>query len=169
VEWYVIFVESGKEEKVQKWLDFHFAMETLRHLVPKRKLIEKKGGKSYQVIKKLFPGYVFICVHMDLEKYKIIMNIPNLICILNTGAYYSQVNNSEMSVILRLVGNDDIIDYSRVYVENSKILVKEGCLFGIEGIIKKIDKHKNRAKVQLNFMGELRFVDVGIELLHKLD
>lgn len=169
MEWYVIFIESGREEKVQKWLDFHFGKETLHYLVPKRRLIERKGGKFYQVIKKLFPGYVFICVDMDLEKYKIIKSIPNLIRILNTGAYYSQINNSEMSVILRLVGDGDIIDYSRVYVENSKILVKEGCLMGIEGIIKKVDKHKNRAKVQLTFMGEPRLVDVGVEILHKVD
>lgn len=169
MEWYVIFVETGKEELVQKWLDFYFDKEKLSYLVPKRRLIEKKGGKSYQVIKKLFPGYVFICVDMDLEKYKIIKSIPSLIRILNTGTYYSQINNSEMSVILRLVGDDEIIDYSRVFIKNSKILVKEGCLYGMEGIIQKVDKHTNRAKVLLNLMGEPRMVHVGIEILYKLD
>ncbi len=168
MEWYVTFVETGKEEEVQKWLDHYFDKETQRNMVPKRRLIEKKGGKPYPVIKKLFPGYVFICTDMDLEKYKIIKSIPNLIRFLSTGAYYSPIDYSEMSVILRLVG-DDIIGYSKVFAENSKILVKEGCLYGMEGIIKKVDKHKNRAKIQLDFMGEQRIVDVGVEIVYKLD
>ena len=168
MKWYVTFVETGKEEGVQKWIDYYFDKETQRNMVPKKRLIEKKGGKPYSVIKKLFPGYVFICIDMDLEKYKILKNIPNLIRFLNTGAYYSPIDDSEMSVILRLVG-DDIIGYSRIFDENSKILVKEGCLYGMEGIIKKVDKHKNRAKIQLNFMGEPQMVDVGVEIIYKLD
>jgi len=170
MKWYVAFVETGKEEEVQKWLDHYFNENTQRNMVPKRRLIEKKGGESYPVIKKLFPGYVFIWIDMDLEKYKIIKNIPNLIRFLSTGAYYSPIDDSEMSVILRLVGDeDDMIGYSRILVEDSKILVKEGCLCGMEGIIKTVDKHRNRAKIQLDFMGEQRLVDVGIEIVYKLD
>ncbi|MCX7923139.1 MAG: KOW motif-containing protein [Clostridia bacterium] len=37
--------------------------------------------------------------------------------------------------------------------KNSKVLVKDGPLYGMEGIIKKVNKHTNRAKIQLNFMG----------------
>jgi transcriptional antiterminator NusG len=168
MEWYVTFVETGKEEVVQKWLDHYFDQKTQRNMVPKRRLIEKKDGKSYPVIKKLFPGYVFICTDMNPEKYRIIKNIPNIIRFLSTGAYYSSIDDSEMSVILRLVG-DDIIGCSKILVDNSKILVKEGCLYGMEGIIKKVDKHKNRAKIQLDFMGEPRTVDVGVEIIYKLD
>ena len=168
MKWYVTFVETGKEEEVQKWLDHYFDKDIQRNMVPKRRLIEKKGGEPYSVIKKLFPGYVFICIDMDVEKYEIIKGIPKLIRFLSTGAYYSPIDDSEMSVILRLVG-DDIIGYSKVFVENAKILVKEGCLYGMEGIIKKVDKHKNRAKIQLDFMGEQRIVDVGVEIVYKLD
>lgn len=169
MEWYAVFVERSKEEEVQKWLDFYFDRDTLRSLVPKRRLKEKKAGKSYCIFKKLFPGYVFIHTTMNLDKYRIIRSIPGLIRILNTDEYYSQIEESEMSIILRLVGDDSIIDYSRVFIENSKVLVKEGPLRGLEGIITKVNTHTNRAKVQLNFMGEPRFIDVGIEILYSFD
>jgi len=42
-------------------------------------------------------------------------------------------------------------------------------LSGVKGIIRKINKHNNRAKVQLNLMGEPRMVDIGVEILYKLD
>lgn len=43
--------------------------------------------------------------------------------------------------------------------------VQSGPLKGKEGIIKKVDKRKNRAKVQLNFLGREKTIDVGIEVL----
>ena len=166
MDWYVVFVESGKEEEVQKWLDHYFDNEIQQNMVPKKRLIEKKGGKYYTVIKKLFPGYVFIHIDMDLEKYKIIKNIPKLIRFLSTDSYYSPIDESEISVIQRL---DDSVGYSKVLVKNFKIQVKEGCLYGMEGIIKKIDKHRNRAKIQLNLMGEPKLVEVGVEIIYKDD
>jgi len=35
----------------------------------------------------------------------------------------------------------------------------------MEGIIRKVDKRKNRAKILLNFMGCEKTMDVGIEVL----
>ncbi|MRA76150.1 transcription antiterminator, partial [Bacillus thuringiensis] len=58
-------------------------------------------------------------------------------------------------------------DYSKVYIENSKVTVASGPLKGMEGIIKKIDKRKRRAKLCLSFMGLDKMVNVGIEVLSK--
>lgn len=169
MEWYALFVETGKEEEVQKWLNFSFNEGTLHTLVPKRKLNEKRNGKWQSIIKKLFPSYVFIKTNIDLNIYKKIRDLPHVIRILNTDSYYTQIDQKEMSILLRLIGENSLIDCSKVLLENSKIIVKEGPLFGLEGIIKKIDKHKSRARVQLNLIGDLRMVDLGIELLYKLD
>lgn len=169
MEWYVVFVETGREEEVQKWFDFYFENETFRSLVPTRRLREKRGGKIYHVLRKLFPGYVFFNINMSLEKYKIIKKIPGIIKILNTGSYYSHISDKEMSIILKLVGDKSVIDYSKVLVENSKIQVKDGPLYGMEGIIKKIDKHKKRAKVELYFDGEPRLVEIGVEIIYTTD
>jgi len=70
---------------------------------------------------------------------------------------------------MKLIGNDGIIDYSKVYIENSRVSVKFGPLLGMEGAIKRIDKRKGRATIILNFLGEPRLVDVGIEILEKLE
>ncbi|AOY76264.1 antiterminator LoaP [Clostridium formicaceticum] len=169
MEWYALFVKTNKEEEVQKWLEFYFDKKTLHSCVPKRKIKEKKAGKFYCVLKTLFPGYVFICTIMDLDKYRIITTIPNLIRILNKGSYYSRIEEKEMSIILKLVGDNSIIDYSKIFIKNCKVLVKDGPLYGMEGIIKKVNKHTNRAKVQVSFMGSPRLIDVGIEILYNLD
>lgn len=166
MEWYAIFVETGKEEIVQKWLRFNFSEEILHSLIPQRKLKEKRLGKIYHVIKKLFPGYIFIYTNMDFCKYKILKSIPGLIRVLATDAYYTMIDKNEMEVILKLTSDNPIIDYSKIFIENSRVYVKSGPLYGMEGFIKKVSKHTNRAKVQLNFMGELRTFDLGVEILN---
>lgn len=169
MEWYVAFVETGKEEYVRRHLTYHFNSETLRTLIPKRKLREKKNNAYVDVFKNLFPGYIFVYTIMDLDKYKIINSLPCVIRVLKNDLHCAPVNDSEMNIILKLVGDSDIIDYSRITIVNSKVTIVDGPLYGIEGIIKKINKHTKRAKVLLNFLGEPRLIDIGLEILHNSD
>lgn len=69
-----------------------------------------------------------------------------------------------MSVLFKLIEKGDIISYSKIKIEESKVYVVSGPLHGLEGTIKKIDKRKKRAKVQLNLLGKEQTVELGIEL-----
>ncbi len=164
MSWYALFVMTGQEEAVQKYIQLHYNINTI---IPKRKVPEKKDGIWYSVSKKLFPGYILVNIKMDSEKYHIFKHIPKLYRVLGSDINYSCIDEDEISVILKLINDVGIIDYSKVYIENSIITFEEGPLKGLEGLVKKINKHTNRAKVQLNFMGSPRLLDVGIELLSK--
>ncbi|SFJ69869.1 antiterminator LoaP [Thermoflavimicrobium dichotomicum] len=176
MDWYALFVETGKEEIVQKLLRLYFDEHSLYSVIPKRRIPEKKSGRVRHTLKKMFPGYVFIKTNMNDDTFHKIKKIPKCHYLVNNGTYYSKENGTyyskideeEMNPIIKLIGNGEIVDYSRVYVENSRVFVISGPLKGMEGIIKKIDKHKNRAKILLHFMGVERIIDVGIEILSKL-
>ncbi len=70
-----------------------------------------------------------------------------------------------MSIILKLLNNYDQIDFSQVYTQDFKVYVESGPLKGMEGIIKKIDKHRRRVKVLVSLMGDERIIDLGIEFI----
>ncbi|MNG29122.1 hypothetical protein D3C84_1144960 [compost metagenome] len=70
-----------------------------------------------------------------------------------------------MSTVLKLLNQQHVIDYSQVFIKNSKVHVQSGPLIGQEEIIKKIDFRKNRAKVSLPFLGGEKIVDLGIEVI----
>lgn len=165
MDWYALFVKTGKENDVQKWLQFAFNESVLHCIVPKRKLTERKNGKVYSVIRTLFSGYVLINTEMNNIIYKKIVDIPNCINILGNGTYYTKIDQQEISTILSLTRDTEVLDCSKIYIENSKIIVKSGPLRGMEGIIRKIDTRKNRAKVSINFMNCEKMVDLGIELI----
>lgn len=167
MKWYALQVISGKEERVQKLLKLAFDSE-LSCLIPKRKLYEKKNGIFSEVVRKLFPGYVFINTILQADSFHQIKRTPHVIRLLNHGGnYYTPIPEQEMVPILRLVGNDHIVESSKVYIENSKVIVMEGPLYGLEGIIKKVDKRKKRAKILLNLYDNIKFIDVSIDILQR--
>jgi len=164
MSWYALFVNIGKEDLVQECLRIYFSESVLASIVPKRKITERKDGRVKQVLKKIFPGYVLIRTNMNMETYYKLKSIPGVIKILNTGNYFTKIVDEEMFYILRLLDNDGVVDYSKIYIDNSKIIVKAGPLKGMEELILEVDKRKNRVKIILNFIGLPQKIDLGIEV-----
>ncbi|WP_338551798.1 antiterminator LoaP [Paenibacillus sp. KS-LC4] len=173
MNWYVLFVETGQEEVVQKFLNLYFDEASLHSVIPKRRVPEKKAGAVKHVLKKIFPGYVLIKTRMTDEVFHTLKKVPKCYKLLNQGTlyskdegtYYSKIDEREISLILRLIGDGEIVGISGIYIENSRVSVTSGPLKGMEGIIAKIDRHKKRAKIHLSFMGAEKLIDVGVEIL----
>lgn len=113
----------------------------------------------------MFPGYVLINTKMTVTIFNKISSIPKSIRVLSNGSYYSKIDEAQIKPILKLIGNEGVVSYSQIYIENSAVFVKSGPLKGLEGMICKIDRRKNRAKLLVNFMNSYKTVDVGIEFL----
>jgi transcriptional antiterminator NusG len=113
----------------------------------------------------MFPGYVLIKTEMTATIYRKIISIPESIRVLNNGNYYSKIDEEQITPILKLMGDEGVVSYSQIYIENSTVFVKSGPLKGLEGMICKIDRRKGRAKVLINFMNSYKTIDVGIEFL----
>lgn len=86
------------------------------------------------MIKTFFPGYVLINLDMDTSIYYVIKKIPKVYNILRQdGEYYSSISDEEINPILRLLKDTDLIDYSKIFIENSKVIVNSGPLLGWKG------------------------------------
>ncbi|CAM4364560.1 antiterminator LoaP [Paenibacillus tarimensis] len=178
MNWYALYVETGKEEAVQKFLRLSFNEQMLYSLVPQRKIPEKKSGRIYHVYKKLFPGYVLIRTNMNPDFYYRLRDVPHLLWLVNTGPHYSQnrglyfspIAEAEITPILDLLNEENTVHYSQVFLGlDSKATIISGPLRGKEGIIKKLDKRKNRAKILLHFLEKEVLMDVGIEILNPME
>lgn len=187
MEWYALFVETGKEEFVKNMIYKLFRGSLFRAVVPKRKLQERKQGKIYEVCKPLFPGYVLLYAEMNLETYYVLKRVPKYFRILNKHYYqndnsraykvdrdmriivsepiFSTIDKDEMALILQLIGTNDVIDYSTIYFDDKKVSVVEGPLKRLENYIKNIDKRKKRARIVMDFLGNVITLDVGIDII----
>lgn len=187
MKWYVLYVKTGKEEEVKTQVQRYLDKSQCHCFIPKRKVPERKEGKITHVIKIMFPGYVFLNVSMNFSLYYQIVAIPGVYSLLNysnkkdinfqynDGEYFFKfIPDGEMNKLLALVNLDnDVMEYSTFLLEEDKIKILAGPLIGMEGYIKKIDRRKQRAKLEMDFMGVKKIIDIGFEsldttfLLHK--
>lgn len=162
--WYAIFVQTGHEESVKQCL-LDCLDNKAKPVIVKRKLNERKKGVWTEVEKNLYPGYVLIYGQIDKYDYIDINKIPGTIKVLSDKDGPIPIYKSEMIVIERLIDIDGIIGYSTGIIKDSKVIITEGPLKHIQGLVKSVDQRKHRAKVKINFLGEERLVDFGVDIL----
>ncbi|MCB2360135.1 antiterminator LoaP [Clostridium estertheticum] len=164
MKWYALFVTSGDEICTKEWLKI--LLDNNYHcIVPQRRLLEKKSKIYKEVIRTIFPGYVFIKIKMCPNNYYSLKKIPYLLKILNYDSYYTEIPEKQMTQILKLTSKNDIIDFSNISFTNSELTVISGPLKNNENMIKRIDKHKRRASIYLNIMGGEKKIDLGIKII----
>ncbi len=167
MKWYALFVETGQEERLKQLINTVYPDEDIKILIPKRKLKERRQGKTHEVVKKLFPGYVLIKTVMAINMYYRLSKLPMVYSILKDECEPVPIRDEEMAVILALTSEGDTIGFSEVYREGDRITVVSGPLKGLEGIIEKFDARKKRIKVRIRFMGKERRIDLGAHLVNK--
>ena len=173
MSWHVMFVETGYEDDVcfyiNKIVPYMFEDVKFNFLVPKRKIYEKKQGVKREVIKKLFPGYVLVDTDEILNFYIRARGKSHIIRFLTNNHNFLEVEEHEIVKILELSNDDGLIDISKGLIVDEKIKVMEGPLTDKEGIIRKLDKRKGRAKVEFAINGHKWMIDLGVDILQNLE
>jgi transcriptional antiterminator NusG len=164
-KWYCLFVESGREESICRYLSKYFITTGCEKILfPRKKVIEKKEKRIFYSIKPLFPGYILLNLDLDFNIYYKMKNIPKVYELLKDNDYYfKKIKGDEIKGILCLINSSGLIDISKMTIEESKIYVINGPLKGKEELIKKVNKHTKRAKVQACIGGKDRIINLGIE------
>jgi transcriptional antiterminator NusG len=161
-KWYALFVLTGEEDKVKERLEYRFRNLKLSFIVPKRKLMERKEGKWEEKVRTIFPGYILVNGDIGVEEYYLFAGIPGLLRVLKENCKPIEIPEQDVAVIKKLICNGEIIEHSTVLLEAGKVVVVDGPLLGLEGLIQSVDKRKGRARVRVTFASELRLVDLSI-------
>lgn len=165
--WYAVFVVTGEEEKVRERIKYRFK-DRLNVIVPKRKLRERKEGVWHDIVRVLFPGYVLLNGAFGISDYYNLKGVPGLLKLLRDKYEPLKIRAGEIEIIRKLTYNEETIGFSDVLIENGIVKVTDGPLMSMEGQIVSIDRRKGRAKVNLNFLGEQRTVELGINILQNI-
>ena len=156
VQWYALFVKTGEEEDMRKYLETLLPDINMKILIPKRKLQERRKGKVYEVIRTLLPGYVLVKTEMDVDFYYRLKKLPGLLKILRDESEPLPIPEHEIAVILALTNQGDVIEFSEIYKEGDRIKVARGPMKGLEGIIESYDHRKKRLKIRLEILGQVK-------------
>lgn len=141
-----------------------------RLMWPRRMLKIRRRGTVKKAEVPVFPGYVFIeADEITPETYQRLRRLPYFLRFLPENEDIRPLSDEDKRVIAHLISYGEVVQPSRVtFDENSRILVLEGPLKGLEGRISKIDRRKGRARVRLDLYDNAFEVDFAFESLEKL-
>ncbi len=171
---YVFFVQTGSENNVCRYLNENLIENNQYTFSPKKEIIYRKAGKVSIQLKNMFPGYVFTKTdYAPLEFIKIVSSLTRqsgkIIRLL--GMYNPDsmnLSSNEKGFLMKLCDEQFIVKKSTGLIIGDRVIVREGPLVGYESIIKKVDRHNQRAEIELPFMGELRQISLSLEIISKM-
>ena len=166
--WYVVQVRTGTEENILIQCR-KFIPDTVleRCFIPYYE--EKKHIRgTWTILKKvLFPGYVFMVAENSDILHDQLKKVIGLTKIIGTGETVVPLTQKEIAFLQRFGGDDQVVAMSEGVIEQSKVRILSGPLCGMEGLIKKIDRHKRKAWLELPMFGRMQQVEVGLEIVMK--
>lgn len=174
---FVLFVKTGYENKVMMEVSCTWLFDkTLYPFSPTYDTYYKRGGK-FVIVKKLWlPGYVFIESKLSgLDFYALSKPFINysqyIFKLLRYGGSHLdtsfEMTSDECQFIKHLTGAERCVGISVGVIDKSILNIISGPLIGLESFVKKIDRHKRLAYVEINIHGEPRVVKFGLEVIRK--
>lgn len=165
--WYVIQVRTGKEGDVVEACRHVVMTGTEEVFVPTYVREKKFHGVMKRVSALLFPGYVFFESDDPEGLYLRLKRVPLLTKILKAGDDYVPLYEEEEALLRRLGGPVHVVDTSKGIIEGDTVKIFFGPLAGMEAQIKKINRHKRLAIVEVTLLGRVTEMKVGLEIVEK--
>ena len=166
--WYVMQVRTGTEENIKLQCERVIPDNILdRCFLPyyeERKHIRGEW-KSFRKI--LFPSYVFVVTEELESLYPCLKQVQGLTKMLGAGKDIIPLNDREVSFLKRMGGEAQLVEMSEGIIEGGQVKISSGPLMGMEGCIRKIDRHKRKAWIEVEMFGRMQTVQVGLEIVRK--
>ena len=166
---YAIQVASGQEAKAEELIR-RFVDESVigEMFVPRFETVRRWKGEWHKRTEHLTPGYLYVETS-DVEKLALqLRHVPAFTKLLGNNEVFIPLNNDEVAWLNAFTGNDRrVIEMSEGIVEGSKVVVLRGPLRGHEAEIKRIDRHRRMAELEVSMLGRMKTIRLGLEIISK--
>ncbi len=168
--WYVMQVRTGTEERIRLQCERVISQEVLeRCFIPYYQQKKRFQGEWHIQEKILFPGYVFL-IAQNLEQLRDSLHkVIGMTKLLGAGEDIIPLRQEEMRFLLQMGKEEQVVEMSTGIIENDKVKIQQGPLVGMEGFIKKIDRHKRQAVLEVELFGRKVEMRVGVEIVEKVN
>lgn len=167
-EWYVIRVQSGREDTISNKLVRKLQLTKLDHLVetvvvPKQKVTEIKEGKKRIRELKLYPGYFFMQCKLDEDLWYLLRDTPGVGDFVGTSTKPMPMTPTEVKKILDVIEERESEAPPEVKIDvakNDTVKIKEGPFENFEGIVQEVQPAKGVLRVMVTIFGRETPVDL---------
>ena len=169
--WYVVKVQSGREESIREAIERRVKIEGLQDsfgqiVIPTEKVSEMRKGKRYVRERKLLPGYLMVQVEFNEHMLYLFRETSGVGDFVGAGLNKKPLPMGETDIKrwIKLPGETTTAAVDTKvspYNEGDKVKVKDGMFAGMEGSVKQIIEAKGAIVVELTIFG--RPVPVELE------
>lgn len=170
-KWFVIQTFTGQEDKVKQAIEQTIESKGLKDkvfqvLVPTEEIVEIKGGKRLEKVKKMFPGYVFLEMILDEESWYLIRQTAGVARFIGTKVEPTPVSDREMQRVLKQLGKEERLEVT--FEKGEGVRVISGPFRGYTGTVDEVNAEKGKLKVLISIFGRDTPVEVNFEHAQKI-
>ena len=162
LKWYVLRVQSNKEESVQENLEKRIKVHDLqdrivRVLVPVEKVSEIKGGKKRISKRKVYPGYVMVQMVFDDDTWYLVRETPGIGDFVG-GAPNTRPMPMPQHEVDKMLGeaekdDDDLPTLKIAFNEGDSVKINEGHFENFNGVVREVIPAKGVVIVEVTIFG----------------
>ncbi len=173
LRWYVIRVQSGREDRVKDNLTKRIKAASMedkltRVLVPFEKMTEIKGGKKKITQRKIYPGYILVEANLDdsdpkksEEIWFMVRETPGFGDFVGSHRAPTPMSDEEVQKILgQMVESEESPKLAISYKKGDTVKIKEGPFEGFDGLVEEVNTTRGTVRVVVTIFGRATPVDL---------
>ena len=176
-QWYVLRAISGKENKVEEYINNALVSSSLfreyvsQVLIPREKIITLKNGKRTEKERNLLPGYLLVECYLCDESFPLLRNIPNVLGFLSggkTSAKPEPVSQEEVNKLVGIASESETRAASEItFLVGESVKVVDGPFNGFKGQVQEVSQDKHKLKVVVTIFDRQTPLELGFNQVEK--
>jgi len=164
--WYVLRVQTSREDQVRESLEKRVSASGLEHLisrvvVPTEKVKEIKRGSTTVRERKIYPGYVMVEMELNDETLAILGETPGVGGVLGTGNTPVPMSEQDVEKMLMAAERTEEEPTTEIaFSRGDRVRIKEGMFQNFDGEIEEIWPERGQVRVIVSILGRPTPVDL---------
>ncbi len=166
LKWYVVRVQSGREESVKDGLlrrvnAAGLGTKITNVIVPTEKVTEIRSGRKTVREKKLYPGYIMIQMLQDKDAWFLVRETPGIGDFLGLKEPIPMAEHEVNKMLVDQTGAEE--EKPRIKIDFQKgdtVRVKEGAFENFDGIVEEINSQKGLVGITITIFGRATRVEL---------
>lgn len=166
-KWYILRVQSGKEDRVKSNLEKRVIAEKMQHyisavVVPSELVSEIKKGSKRVVQRKLYPGYVMVEMVLNDETHYLVKGSPGVGDFVGSPSKPIPMSDEEVERMLANCSQSKDKPKPKIsFKKGQNVKITEGPFENFDGIVDEVNEQKGVVKVIVGIFG--RYTQVELE------
>lgn len=167
--WYVVQTVGGQEKQVLALMEKLVDPELIQELfIPQYEIMKRTLGEWKKRSEVLLPGYVFVVTDNPSKLQEALRSVSKFTRLLGNNDVFTPLDDLEIVFINAFTKpGHRVVEFSSGVIEGDEIVILNGPLMHQAGLITKIDRHKRLAYLEIDILGRVKTVKVGLEIVRK--